>query len=148
MQTAISCDVRLHTNALCIHLELFAMTVKADPTGSTGMEEEERPDEDAESVFSDSEEEEGELIGGRRDVASDAEDEGDTEAHGDRGRAAGTRELLPSILMVAVSVTGGEGSATRGLSASSSNLRLVSVNPISQIAIGSDSLSGRHGFSG
>ncbi len=82
------------------------MTVKDDPTGSTSREEEERPDEDAESVFSDSEEEEGEVLGGRRDVASDVEDEGDAEAHDDREKAAGTVNLLPSILMDAASVTG------------------------------------------
>ncbi|CAL8462822.1 g2356 [Coccomyxa elongata] len=74
------------------------MTVKDDLTGSTRKEEEERPDEDAESVFSDSEEEEGELLGGRRDVASDVEEEGDAEAHGDRGNAAdGEAERLGKL---------------------------------------------------
>ena len=91
------------------------MSAKSDPPGSTEQDEEERPDEDAESVFSDSEEEEGELIGGKRDVASDADDEGDAETHENRERAAGIVKLLMDL----ASVDGGGGSASRCLSASS-----------------------------
>jgi hypothetical protein len=57
-----------------------------------------RPEEDAESVFSDSEEEEGEFLAGRRDVASDEEDggpEGEAQIARPSG-AAGNVAVIPS----------------------------------------------------
>ncbi len=64
------------------------------------QKQEERPDDDAESVFSESEEE-GEVLGGRRDVASDAEDEGDADAKDDAEGAAGERKtpVWPDALL-------------------------------------------------
>lgn len=63
-------------------------------TGRSTDKQEERTEEDAESVFSDSEEEEGEVIGGRRDVASDAEDEGEAIQVSNHEVAAGTSPIL------------------------------------------------------
>lgn len=63
------------SSSLTKYRSIAAMSENA-PAGGSMQKEEERPDEDAESVFSDSEEEEGEMLGGKRDVASDAEDEG------------------------------------------------------------------------
>lgn len=60
-------------------------TAKPDPT-----KEDEAADADNESVFTDSEEEEGELRIGRRDVASDDEGEAEEgEVQGDQLAAAG-----------------------------------------------------------
>ena len=81
---------------IIIELHCLVSSVSAiDPARGIMQKDKGRPDEDAESVFSDSEEEEGAVLGGRRDVASDAEDEGDVDVVDDSGTGAGKKKPPP-----------------------------------------------------